>query len=179
MQWSPDGKVIVFIQLSPESATDIWTLRLDDRKAEPFVRTPGQDYFGAISPDGQWMAYVSDVAGRPEAFVQAFPGPGEAHRVTRDGVQESEMWWRQDGRQLMAIGADLEILLIDLTLSPDFSASAPRSVGRLRFAPVNTRSMDATPDLQRMLAIVPEAGNSARSITVLKNWLQVVQQKAR
>jgi len=177
--WSRDGKVIVFISISPETANDLWTLRLDDGKAEPFVRLPGQDDFGALSPDGRWMAYISEVAGRPEAFVQAFPGPGEAHRVTRDGTQDSEMWWRDDGRQLMVIGADLQVLLIDLTFSPDVSASAPRSVGRLRFAPVNSRSLDATPDLQRMLAIVPEAGNSARSITVLKNWLQVVQQKAR
>jgi len=179
MHWSSDGKVIVFIQLATETANDIWTLRVEGRTAEPFVRTPGQDSFGAMSPDGRWMAYISEVAGRPEAFVQAYPGPGEAHRVTRDGVQSSEMWWRDDGRQLMVIGADLQVVLIDVTLSPDFSASAPRAVGRLRFAPVNNRSVDATPDLQRMLAIVPEAGNSARSITVLKNWRQVVQDKLR
>ncbi|MEZ5320401.1 MAG: protein kinase [Vicinamibacterales bacterium] len=177
--WSKDGKIIVFSSISAETADDLWTLRLDDGKAEPFVRLPGQDEFGALSPDGRWMAYISQVAGRPEAFVQAFPGPGEAHRVTRDGAQDSEMWWRDDGRQLMVIGADLQVLLIDLTFTPDISVSAPRPVGRLRFAPVNTRSVDATPDLQRMLAIVPEAGNSARSITVLKNWLHIVQQKAR
>ncbi len=177
MSWSRDGKVIVFTQLSTRSATDLWTLGLDDRKAAPFVSQPGPDSFGVLSPDGRWMAYISQVAGRPEAFVQAFPGPGEAHRVTRDGTQDSEMWWRDDGRQLMVIGADLQVLLIDLTLSPEFVASAPRAVGRLRFAPVNQRAVDATPDLKRMLAIVPEAGNSARSITVLKNWLQVLQQK--
>jgi hypothetical protein len=171
--------VIVYTNLSTDGANDLWTLRLDDRKPVPFMRTPGQDSFGAVSPDGRWMAYVSEVAGRPEAFVQAFPGPGEAHRVTVDGTQDSLLWWRGDGRQLMAIGADLQVLLIDVTVSPDFRASPPRAVGRLRFAPVNTQSVDATPDLQRMLAIIPEAGNSARSMTVLKHWPQAAQQKTR
>ena len=96
MNWSPDGKVIV----------------LDDRKVEPFLRSPAQDSFAAVSPDGGWMAYVSEVAGRPETFVQACPDPGESHRLTTEGTHAG---------------------------------------------------------LQRMLAIVPEAGNSARSITVLKN----------
>jgi Tol biopolymer transport system component/predicted Ser/Thr protein kinase len=177
--WSPDGRVIVFTSLSAETALDLWTLRLDDPEPRPFLQAPGKDSFGALSPDGRWMAYISEVAGKPDAYVRPFPGPGEAHRLTTDGTLDSELWWRADGRQILTVGADLELLLIDVTLSPEFSASPPRAVGRLRFAPGGIRSIDATPDLQRLLAIVPEAGTGIRSVTILQHWRQALPSQAR
>jgi len=40
MSWSPDGQLLAFIENNPTTGYDIWVLRLADRKAQPFLRTP-------------------------------------------------------------------------------------------------------------------------------------------
>jgi serine/threonine protein kinase/Tol biopolymer transport system component len=169
--WSPDGQVLVFTELSPETDNDLWTLRPGgDRTPEIFLNTPGNDAYGTISPDGHWMAYISDQAGHFDAYVQAFPAAGAAHRITTGGTLDWGMWWRADGRQLLIVDASLQLVLVDVATSPDFSASAPRVVGRLRFPLSTAGSMSAAPDLQRLLAVVPEQVDGSRSLTVMLNW---------
>jgi Tol biopolymer transport system component len=174
--WSPDGQVVVYTDLSPETGDDLWTIRPgSDRKPELFLRTPGADAFGTISPDGRWMAFITDQAGRFDAYVQAFPGPGPAHRITTGGTQDWGIWWRGDSRQLLVLDAELQLLLVDVVTSPDFSADAPRAVGRLRFPVVSSSTVDAAPDLQRLLAIVPEQADGSRSLTVVQNWRKALR----
>jgi len=169
--WSPDGRVLVFTMLSPETGNDLWTLRPDgDGAPELFLRTSGNDAYGTVSPDGRWMAYISDQAGRFDAYVQAFPAAGAPHRLTTGGILDWGMWWRADGRQLLIVDASLQLLLVDIVTSPEFSASTPQVVGRLRFPVSEARSISAAPNLQRLLAAVPEQVDGSRSLTVLLNW---------
>ena len=51
-----------------------------------------------VSPDGTWFAYTSDEAGRPEIYVEAFPGGGQKQRISSDGGQEP--LWSRDGSRL-------------------------------------------------------------------------------
>ena len=129
-----------------------------------------------LSPDGDWMAYITDQAGGFDAYVQAFPSAGAPHRITTGGTLDWGMWWRADGRQLLIVDSSLQLLLVDIVTSPEFSASTPTVVGQLRF-PVLTAALaggpvSATPDLQRLLAIVPDQADGSRSLTVVSNWQQ-------
>ena len=175
--WSQDGQVIVFSEGSPETDNDLWTLRPDgDRTPELFLRTTANDAFGTLSPDGDWMVYITDQAGGFDAYVQAFPSAGAPHRITTGGTLDWGMWWRADGRQLLIVDSSLQLLLVDIVTSPEFSASTPTVVGQLRF-PVLTAALaggpvSATPDLQRLLAIVPDQADGSRSLTVVSNWQQ-------
>lgn len=45
-------------------------------KPFPIVQSPGTDYYGMFSPDGKWVAYLSDESGRGEIYVEPSPGPG-------------------------------------------------------------------------------------------------------
>ncbi len=172
--WSDDDH-LVFTILSPETEEDLWTMPADG-SAEPqlFVKTPRSDPFGRISPDGRWMAYLSAESGQLEVYVQPFPGPGAAHRITTGGTSDHGLWWGPENRQLLILDASNQLLLVDLTTSPAFSASAPRVVGRIPFT-VTSRAIDATRDLTRLLAIVPEPGSGSRSLTIVRNWLQAVR----
>jgi len=49
-----------------------------DEKPRPFIQTPFDEYGGAVSPDGRWLAYVSNDSGRDEVYVQSFPTPPES-----------------------------------------------------------------------------------------------------
>jgi len=74
--FSPDGQLLAFMEISPQTSRDIWVLRRSDRKAQPFVRTPYEEAAPRFSPDGRWLAYSSNESGRREIYVQSYPGPG-------------------------------------------------------------------------------------------------------
>jgi len=176
VSWSPDGQTVVFTD-SSDGPSDLWTINPDgNREPSPFLESSGNDEFGAISPDGRWMAFSNQRSGGYEAWIQAFPGPGEPLRLTTSGVIEWGLWWREDGRQLLVLNTELELMLIDVETSPALAASTPRVVGRLTFPTVASRSIAASPDLQRLLAVMPEA-NDGRSITVLQNWPQAIESR--
>ena len=77
--WSLDGRLIAFDARGPrpDHKTEIWLLSVTERKARPFLRGEFDFFGGRISPDGRWLAFVSDEAGRQEVFVTSPPGAGE------------------------------------------------------------------------------------------------------
>jgi Tol biopolymer transport system component len=88
--WSSDGQTLAFVQNEPMTLNDIWTISLADRNRtpRPFLRTAADEAYPDFSPDGHWIAYTSDESGRPEVYVQAFPGPGERHQISVEGGHE-------------------------------------------------------------------------------------------
>ena len=94
--WSPDGQLLAFVEVNPTTGYDIWVLRLGDpsagsgqvRKAQPFLRTPFNESVPRFSPDGRWLAYVSDESGRWEIYVQPYPGPGGKWQISTEGGTE-------------------------------------------------------------------------------------------
>ncbi|MBI3049303.1 MAG: PD40 domain-containing protein [Acidobacteria bacterium] len=74
--WSGDGQLLAFFEIHPTSLRDIWVLRLSERKAQPFLQTPFNEGGASFSPDGRWLAYVSNESGPRQIYVQPYPGPG-------------------------------------------------------------------------------------------------------
>ena len=72
--WSPDGQILAFSEVAQSTGYGIWTLRLSDRKAQPFLQSQFNESAARFSPDGHWLAYTSDESGRVEVYVQPFPG---------------------------------------------------------------------------------------------------------
>jgi Tol biopolymer transport system component len=69
--WSLDGKFIVYTQREDKTAYDLWLLTLSgDRKPFLFLRTPFNEENARFSPDGKWIAYVSEESGRREVYVR-------------------------------------------------------------------------------------------------------------
>jgi hypothetical protein len=67
--WSPDGQ-LAFTEVNPTTGYDIWVLRLSDRKAHRFLSERFNESAPQFSPDGRWLAYVSDESGHYETYVQ-------------------------------------------------------------------------------------------------------------
>jgi Tol biopolymer transport system component len=67
--WSPDGKVLAFTRFDPAAGVDIWILQMSDLKARPFLKTRFNETAPTFSPDGHWLAYVSNESGRSEVYV--------------------------------------------------------------------------------------------------------------
>ena len=92
--WSPDGQLLAFTEINPTTGYDIWVLRMGDRKAQPFLRTPFNESAPRFSPDGRWLAYVSNESGRYEIYVQPYPGPGGKWQISTEGGTEP-VWNRE------------------------------------------------------------------------------------
>ena len=160
----------MFTDARPDTGSDLWTIApFGDRTPVPFLRTRADETYGAISPDGRWIAYHSNHAGAFDVYVQPFPGGGNPVRVTTTRTLDWGLWWKRDGSQLLILGGRLDLVLVDVRLTPTFAVGATRVVGKLNFPIIAANSIDATDDLGRLLAAIPEA-DGARFMTVVLNW---------
>jgi Tol biopolymer transport system component len=105
--WSTDGRVFVFAHRASPS-TDNWdvsTLAPGAPQARAsFLAGPFAERAATISPNGRWIAYVSNESGRDEIYAGPYPGPGDRQTVSRGGGAEPV--WSRDGRELFYRNGD-------------------------------------------------------------------------
>jgi Tol biopolymer transport system component/predicted Ser/Thr protein kinase len=178
MSWSPDGKLLAFIEINPTSGYDIWVLRLSDRKAEPFLQTQFNETVPRFSPDGHWLAYISDESGRYEVYVQPYPGPGGKWQISTEGGTEPV--WNPNGRELFYRSGQ-KIMTVEITTQPGFVAGKPRMLfeGPYSPTPLTNPNYDVSSDGQRFLMLKPseQEQSAPTQINVVLNWFEELKQK--
>ena len=102
--WSPDGRRLLYRQIGATTGQDVWVYSADDRTLTPFLQSSSNELSATFSPDGRWVAYVSDESGRAEVYVRPFPGPGTRSQVSIDGGTAPV--WSRDGRELFFAKGD-------------------------------------------------------------------------
>ncbi len=176
LSWSADGQLLSFGEIAPTTGYDIWVMDMKDRKAVPFLRTPFYE-LGRISPDGRWMAYMSNESGRYEVYVQPYPGPGGKWQISTDGGMDAR--WSANGRELTYGNGD-KMMAVDITTQPAFSADKPRMLFEGPYVPPspNNSYYDVSADGQRFLMLKPiEQAQAATQIVVVQNWFEELKQK--
>ena len=110
--WSPDGRhLIVNTRVDTKVARpeDVWTVSLETGgSATAILSGPFPEYDARISPNGQWLAYVSEETGRPGVSVRAMSGPPRRLVVSSDGG--SQPVWRRDGQELLYVDREGRLL---------------------------------------------------------------------
>jgi Tol biopolymer transport system component len=177
--WSPDARLVVYQSLDPKTQWDLWTVPAGrdlagrERTPEPYLRTPFNEYRGRFSPDGEWMAYVSDESGRSEVHVRAFPDGGTRWQVsTLGGI---EPYWRRDGNELFYVSLDGSLMAVDVKATRDFEVGIPRTLFKTRIAVFGAGEGSKpvyipTRDGQRFLinAVLEDASSSP--VSVVLDW---------
>jgi hypothetical protein len=106
--WTPSGSSLVYTRsLSGglDDLTDVWQLALDPGNAAvPILETPAVERNPALSPDGRWLAYVSDEEGFWDVYVRPFPGPGGRIKVSTEGGLHPV--WAHSGNELFYLPLD-------------------------------------------------------------------------
>jgi len=167
--WSPDGRLIAAQFTSGSPVTDIVHLVPTPSSTPEFlVKTPGRD--GAegtsLSPDGKWLAYASNGTGTMEVWVQPFPGPGDAIRVSPRGGMEPV--WARNGRELYYLERN-RMMAVGVNAKQEFDFTEPVPLFDFRYnVPTQPPAYDVAPD-GRFVAVKPSAG-AQTGISVITNW---------
>ncbi|MGH9670696.1 MAG: protein kinase domain-containing protein [Terriglobales bacterium] len=168
--WSSDGKYILFDRIDPQSKTktDLWVLPMfGDRKPFAFLRTEFNEHLGEFSPDGKWVAYVSNESGREEVYTVAFPTPGGRFQISASGGSNPK--WRADGKELFYLDSSNKLVAVPITPRGDsLEIGAPQSLFQTR---VWSRGyfLSSAADGKRFL-IVENPQINASNLTLVVNW---------
>jgi serine/threonine protein kinase len=167
--WSRDGKSLIYESFSKTTNREIWILPIEgDRKPYPYLRTNFDNRSPALSPDGQWLAYQSDESGRPEVYVQKFPGPGQKTQISSEGGTSPV--WAKNGLELFYRNSNKQ-MVVSISTKGGFTAGNPRALFQNPvWAWQAGPNYDATPDGKRMIAV--EIGEEVTSspMHVVLNW---------
>ena len=171
--WSHDGKLLVHTVVDPKTDGDIWVLALADSRPSVVLNTTADERYGTLSPDGHWLAYVSNETGRYEVYVQAFPGPGSLRQVSNKGGLQPE--WRSDGRELLYLALDKRLMAIDMgPAGAALDPGAPRALFATRTMWLEiqptARTYAASDRGQRFLLVNATAQAQVEPIRVVLNW---------
>ncbi len=179
--WSRDSHFLLYSEVNSKTKSDLWILPMapikagEARKPEPYLNSEFNETEGQFSPNGHWIAYVSDESGRTEVYIQPFPlgagGGGKVPVSTGGGVMPR---WRQDGKELFFVTDGGDVMAVDVTDTPSLKVGIPK---RLFNAPIsninpNYYTWDAAPDGKRFL-VESSAGRETAApspITVVLNW---------
>ena len=158
---SPDGKWLLFLNYA-FTGSDISVLPLDP-PGEPraFVATPFNEWSPRFSPDGRWVAWVSNISGRPEVYIRPFDGSAPDVRISTGGGTLPR--WQTKGSELyfLAPGGRLMVVAVD--------AGGQTSAPRMLFQSESLVGFEPSGDGARFL--VHLAGpSSGADVRLLMNW---------
>jgi eukaryotic-like serine/threonine-protein kinase len=173
--WSPDGRVLAYTEVNPTTRSDIWLLSEADRQVKPILRSAFNEGQPAISPDGKWLAYVSDESGKSEVYVTSYPAIHGRNPISVDGGEEpiwsrnsNELYYR-NGQRWMAVTTSTR---------QGFEASRPRVLFEGNYLNVSGLSYDVTADGQRFMLIRGLDAPAVREIHVVLNWFEDLKRLA-
>src|SRR5262249_32108712 len=139
VSWDPSGRFLAFTEIRPGTSEDLMILPMegDDAtgwkpgKPTAFLSTGAAELEPTFSPDGRWIAYASQEAGRMDVYVGPFPGPGGKWLVSTDGGT-NPMWSRT--RRELFFTSDQRIMVAPYAIDGDaFRADKPRQLSDVRF----------------------------------------------
>jgi dipeptidyl aminopeptidase/acylaminoacyl peptidase len=150
-----------------------------DPAAKPFafLATPFDDNYGTFSPDGRWIAYVSDESGRQEVYVTAFPSGEGKWRISPNGGSFPR--WRRDGQEIVYLAADAKLVAVPADgAGKSFSVSAARQLFEATTVASGPGApFDMTADGQHLVLNALLPGNAAPTLVVLYKWRQLIARR--
>jgi serine/threonine-protein kinase len=204
--WSftPNGKRLAYfetdpayLETDPETAMgrrgwkltgyDLWTVPLENDGAGPragkpevFLQTPSEERYPSFSPDGHWLAYVSNESGGFQVYVRAFPDTGAKWQISGDGG--SYPMWSRSRRELFFESLDNRIMVVGYTVQGDsFMQDKPRLWSEKALANLvnNSKNVDLASDGKRVVALMPaEGGESQHHVVFLENFFDELRRRA-
>jgi hypothetical protein len=162
---APDG-TLLFREEIPGKGMDLLAWRGDDPDStRPLLQGPDDELGATVSPDGRWLAFVSDQSGQDEIYVTAFPKPTGRIQVSSGGGTSPA--WGNDSREIFYMRSDT-MVSARIETQPEVRVLSRKDLFSGSYVQYRWyRQYDVMPDGDHFLMILnPPRGN----IEVITNW---------
>ncbi len=171
MDWSGDGRYLLYAADGGATKSDIWIYDYVRRASTPLLNSTFDESRAQFSPDGKWVAYVSDETDDRQVYVRSMTDESQKTRVSPAGGTEPE--WRRDGKELFYVAPDTTLMSVAVradgarlvvgAAEPLFRTNVESDRGiRNRYT--------ASPDGQRFLVLSPLVDPGASPLVAVLNW---------
>ena len=179
--WSSDGRFLLYTVRDPQTDQDFWVRPMTgDRTPWMFLKTPFSEDAGRFSPDGRWVAYMSNESGRMEIYVRPFARPLSSGSTVKSAATRQQVSsaggthpsWRSDGRELYYIAPAGTLMAVPFTIGTSGAADpgTPVALFSPRLAGDGfDRQYDVTRDGRFLVNTVLDDAVAA-PITLIQNW---------
>ncbi len=167
--WSPDGaNLVVNVGSDP---MDVWLVPVaPGGEARPLLAGTFTERDARMSPDGRWIAYVSNESGRYEVSVRSLSGPPQRIVVSSGGGDQPV--WRHDGAELFYVNAEGRLQSVSVRV--EAGRFLPGPPVRLNVPPLGMRHWgtiyDVSPDGKRVHFTQGTDQPSSHDISVVLGW---------
>jgi Tol biopolymer transport system component len=174
--WTPDGRFLIFMRRGVKTRGDILVLpRFGDAREFPLINSAADELEPELSPDGRWLAYVSDESGSYEIYVQSFTAEGKVgsdrRRISTNGGIVPN--WSRDGKELFYVASDGQLMSVAVKANGTaLEFSPPKALFKTRMmADANVfHEFDVSPDGQHFLVGTLIGESTAPPPSVILNW---------
>jgi len=153
-----------------QTSTDLWLVPVDgETKPSAWLETRANENFPSFSPDGRWIAYVSDESGRQELYVTSFPDARGKWQVSTAGAEIGS--FSGDGRSIRYIDPENRMLSVPISevgAALEIGPPEPLFGGEPMLVDVGV----FTPDGKRFLGAARLAGDAGPALTLVTNWAE-------
>ena len=164
-----DGDTLVMMRSTQETSFDLYAMSLrNPSEVTTLLKTPAYEGGARLSPDGRWLAYVSNESGQNEIYVRPFPGPDRRWTVSTQGGTQPV--WNPNAKELFYRTGD-KMMAVAITTTPEVKLSTPRLLFENKYAfgrGITIPNYDVTPDGRHFIMVKDEGG--AARLNVVLNW---------
>ena len=176
---SHDGAWMIYTTRTvPGERGDLFARRVGTDSSIVLAASAADETSPALSPDGRWLAYVSDESGAPEVYVRPFPNTANGRwQISTQGGQEPA--WAHSGKELFyrVVGATNAQMVMDVTPGASFVPGARRvmfPLVRYRVSLAHTQ-YTVSPDDRRFIMIRASEPERVDNLVAVENFFGVLK----
>jgi serine/threonine-protein kinase len=175
--WSADGRQLLFTEVASDIQSAIGQIAIErPSDVKVLVKNEFRADSAAVSPDGRWMAYESNVSGRFEIYIERYPELGNRQPISTGGG--THPFWSHDGRELFFGSLDSrQMLAVAVQSGTTLVAGRPQVLFEFAMLPIqgSVRPYDIAPDGRFLIIRADQAeagGGTASNMIVVQNWFE-------
>jgi len=169
--WSSEG-VIAFLQ-----DRDIWVLP-PGGEPRPLFESEAMEMEAEFSPDGKWLAYVSNKTGSKEIYVRPYPSGAETPITRTDGADEPV--WSADGKEITFRVRNSRFMAVEVMAGDDFDFGVPEELfvlsGYMICGPARCHDVDLDGNFL-LLSDSPPLYEPVKRLDVILNWFEELKER--
>jgi Tol biopolymer transport system component len=170
--WTSDGKILAFTRRDPTTNLDLWLMKIkNDTTLLPFLNSKNNERQAAISPNGEWIAYISDQSGFDEVYLRSFADARSEVKISsKGGVRPS---WHRNGKNLYYLQTN-KIMEVVVERKTKFIVSQPKLKQEIN---ATDKFFSITPQGDQFLFVSVQATEPVINLHVVLNWFDELKTK--